>query len=1187
MNSSSARVRTDIARLVTSAWSEAVGIDRFGSADDFFALGGDSVSAATVARRVSQAGDLHIPPRSLFDHPRFADFIAFAATCGDQGATPEPRPGLAGINSREPDPAAYPLTPGQERLWLLSRLHPERASYTVATIVALAGPVDLPALSAALRILIERHEPLRTVIDDSPSEPVCRIMAPEMAAELAAVSIRECTDENDAREQATTFLSAPFNLRAEPPIRIRLLRLSPASHWLVLALHHIATDSDSEQILLDELGLAYNAALAGSPPALPPLALTYSGVTAWHARSTAARPISDYDRQIGRLRGLADWPFALEATGTGPVSGLGSRYTRWLGGPLTAAVRKQARASRSTVFVTLLAVFADIAARWSGSDDVCLGYPVSRRDLPGTRQIVGFFVDTCAVRVDLSGRPALGTLIGQVHADVRDGIEDEVPFDILAGAAAAERGDRTPLFRAWFNYLGTPAQPPRMDRLVTSIVDIPAPPALFDINIYVTDHGTDIRVDLVYDTAACSADAADELLSQYLDLLKHAIADAGQPLRQHRCHTSRCDRLPDPRDPLLAVEPPSLGRRLARVSRARRQVIAIKGADHELTYGELRTAVRTVATAVRSCGAPPGATVAVHLARGPDVVIAMLAVLAAGSRLLMLDPNYPPPRLSRYLVAAHATCMIAHPGPLPDLPDGGLIRLRQGAPVIERFVSGNGAPGEHESGRPEPAASSPGRYLAFTSGTTGEPVRVSAGIKPVAHFLRWYSAEYHLSPRDRFALLAGLSHDPFFRDSLLPLWNGATLCVPGMDTYADPAELAAWLREEHVTVANLTPALTRLLTETGIHLPALRLICLAGDALAPSDLTCLNAMAPRAVLVNGYGTTETPQLASRLTLGGTVRPALGPTAPGSQLLIIDPHGRQCGIGEAGAIVVRSRYLAERVISTGVPGSGDDRSPTGLTADPVPGVARFRTGDRGRYQTDGTVDFLGREDDMVSIRGFRVHPAETDRTLAAVPGVSASVTVGRAGPDGMELISYVAGADVNPAALGAHLAATLPPAFRPSRIVRLDRLPITGNGKIDKTSLPEAALADPAPPKVIRPDPGQPGTPYGNSMEGRLTRICSAVFGLPDIDVNATFFELGGTSLKLLRMHNAIRRELGLSLPLLALYQHPTVRSLARSLSHSTPADTPAITARASRAGERSRRLAARASQPVTEGGRDD
>ena len=1162
--------------LVSRAWTAAVGLDRFGPEDDFFALGGDSVSAALLALRVGKGTGIHVPLRALFEYPTFGGFTAFVEARRQPVPVIEPRA----------DPTTHPLTPGQERLWLLSRLHPDQARYTVASIVELTGTLDLGGLSEAVLQLVTRHEPLRTVIDDSGPRAVCRVREPgsvQIHAEPAA-------DDRDAREQAAEFLRRPFALADEPPIRIRLLQRGPTRYWLVLAIHHIATDGDSQQILLDELGHLYNAALSGSPAALAPRSATYGDIAVWSSARAASLPAERRDRQLGRLRGHEDRPLALEGPSPDITAGVGSCRSSWLGGPLTESLRACASSHRTTTFVVMLAAFADIAARWSGADDVCVGYPVSRREPPPARDLAGFFIDTCVIRTDLSGRPSFASVIDRARSEVVEAVADAVPLDVLAEGVAAGRGHRAPLFRTWFNYLGEAIRPPEMNGLTATMLDIPVPPALFDLNVYVTEHDADIRVNLVYDVAVCSDDAAGEVLDQYLMLLAEAVAAPRAPLRRHGRRTRRSVLLPDPSDPLDTPAPETLARRLPSVARSRGTSIALRDAGKEVSFTELRTAVSALAAAVRAAGVKAGHTVAVHGARDAGTVIAMLAVLASGARLLMLDPAYPVARLAGYMAAGRSRCLITCGVPVPGLQAEALIRFERGTPRLERVAASD-----------VPAQAQDAGYLTFTSGSTGEPVGVVGDLGPIEHFIHWYSAEYELGPHDRFALLAGLAHDPLFRDVLLPLWNGATLCIPSPATFRVPAELGAWLRDERVSVVNLTPPLARALAADGVSLPALRLICLAGDAVTAADVEHLAMVAPAAVLLNGYGTTETPQLVSRRRLSAGQPPALGASAPGSQLLVVNAAGELCGIGEEGSIVVRSRHLAEKILPTGVLSdeilsgralptessatessasesgagesgageSGAGAGPGSLLDDPLPGVSRFSTGDLGRYRTDGSIAYLGRADDMVNVRGFRAYPAETDRALAMDPRVTASLTVPWIGPDGPELASYVVAPDVTPAVIRARLATLLPAPLVPTAIVLLDRLPLTANGKIDRAALEAARSPEPS---------GRGMTKSGSSMESRLARIWSIVLGVERIDVTTSFFDLGGTSLSMLRLHSAIRREIDGQVTLLALYENPSVRAMARSLSRSAVTVVQAGQPRASSADERSRRLAARKGQ---------
>lgn len=1111
----------DAAASVVRIWAEAVGFEDIEPEDDFFSLGGDSVSAAQVARRVAKAVGIDVPPRTLFAHPTLREFTAFI----DSGRRPAP------LVEPRADRAVHPLAPGQERLFLHNRLHPDDAAYTVPTLIELAGDLDRDALSAALNALVARHEPLRTTFEEC-SDGVQARVAPPSPVPVEEVVVGEVAagDEAAARETASAFLRRPFALAGEPPMRVLLIRLGPCRHWLVLAIHHIATDGDSERILLDELGTLYSSfAQSSSPSQLPDLPLSYGDLAVWRAKQASAVAADRLARRRAALDGVEDRPLALEGAAPDSGSGVGARHTRWLGPTLTADVRACAKARRTTVFVTLLAAFADLVSRWSDADDVCIGYPVSVREPEAARTLAGFFVDTRVLRADLRDRPGFHTLVERVHAEVGAADADSVPFDALAEAVAAARGHRGRLLRTWFNHLGAPALPPVMHGLTAAVLDVREPRALFDLNVYITEHDDDIRVEVVYEPCVCTDAAAAELADQYLGLIAHAVADPEASLRRHRRPGSRVAALPDPSDPLGTPAAPTLLRKLTGSARAHGQAPALRDVSGETGYADLRRRVLALRDALRSAGVVPGCTVAVRLGRGAALVESLLAVWAAGARLLMLDPAYPDARLSRYLSDSGASCLITADG----------VEAIPGVSAAEHDMSGG--------------------YLAFTSGTTGEPVGVAGGFEPIEHFLHWYSAAYGLGPQDRFALLAGLSHDPLFRDVLLPLWNGAVLCIPSPATFAAPADLLAWLRDERITVAHLTPPLVRVLMDEGVNLPSLRLVCLAGDAVRAEDVWRLAEFAPNALLLNGFGTTETPQLVSCQRLVPGDAPALGAGAPGSQLLVLDRDGELCDIGEAGEIVVRSRHLA------------DEPGPGRALEDPVPGVRRFATGDRGRYRTDGTVEYLGRADDTVNIRGFRAHPAETDRALAADPRVRAAATVVRNGTDGPELVGYIVADGVAPAEIRARLARLLPAYLVPTVVVPVDRIPLTANGKVDRAALPDPRAAAPAAPAARAPE---------GAVEERLARIWSAVLGAETVDADASFFDQGGTSLQMLRLHAAIRREIDARVPLLALYESPSLRALARGLTSGSASAAnfsaaPSARARGSRTDERSRRLAAR------------
>lgn len=1158
-------VGTDSCReRVRSAWAEALSTDDLDEDDNFFALGGDSVCAARLARRLSGELGVEVKARAVFDHPTFG---AFTAHVGGLRA-PEPDIPLRA------DPATHPLSPGQLRLWLLNRLRPLSFSYNVPLIIQLDGPLHRAALDEALTELVRRHEPLRTVFPEHPDGsggPIGQVLPPA-PVEVPTLAASEAPD---AHVRANQFLQLPFELRRQPPVRCAVLPVGGDRHWLLVSTHHIATDGDSLRLLLAELGTLYTAAALGTSLPTDPPDTSYGDLVTWQRVARAAPDPDRLDRRRTALGGLPDHPLPLEAMPGRSADGIGERVRCVLSPATTEAIRSLAAGRRTTVFVTLLAMCGELVARWSGHDEHYLGFPISVREPACAHELLGFFLETGLVRLQLSGSGDLYSLLDQAHRAVREATVDVVPFDLLAEGIAAHRGNRTPPFRVWVNDLGEPLRPPTMHGLSTTLVEVTQPPALFDLGIYIVEDDEQITVDLIYEPTVCSPEAAEEFLEQFHGLLRAAVAAPQVPLRSHRPATTRSAGLPDLDDVLAtdgasgagqdAVAAPwqgsTVGQRISAMSRDRPHDVAVRAGDRDVSGTELAEGVRRLAAELREGGIGGGDLVAVYADRGLPLVVSMLAAWSLPAQVLMLDPRHPPARHQEILARVRPAMLIRdRPAPAFSVPV--TVHLDATARVVDVLPA-------TPTARPAQAIGVQRRpgYVAFTSGTTGRPTGVVGDLGPVEHFLSWYAAAFELRADDRVSLLSGIAHDPLLRDVLLPIWLGGTLCIPTPETYADPERLAHWLRRERVSVMHLTPQVARLIAAQQVVLEDVRLVCLAGDTVTAADVDRLARVAPCAQLINGYGTTQTPQLVSvrRLTPGSS--PQLGTAAPGSQVLVLDADGSRCGIGQPGRLVVRSRHLA------GLLPDSDPEDLAALTPDPVAGVMRFVTGDLGRYRTDSSVEHLGRDDDLVKVRGHRVHPLETDRALALDARVSNSITVAREGPDGTELVSFVVGRDVTGPQLRAHLATVLPAAGVPTSIVMLEQLPLGPTGKVDRRALPVAAARPAVAASVVA---------AGDPTESRLARVWSTVLGVDRLEVTDSFFDLGGSSLSMIRLQAAVRREFGTTLPLTTLYENPTVRSLARALSR-RPGNEPSARSRPAtstaqdRRVESARRLAARRS----------
>jgi amino acid adenylation domain-containing protein len=1138
-----ARNRVEAALL--SIWAEL--LDRPGIAvdDDFFAIGGDSLLAVELMQWVRDGLGTDLGVGELFERPTVAELAAAVGASGTGGAV-----------EIRPDPGRYRArqAPGQYRLWLLSRTHPDSAAYHIPAVVGIGGPLRADLLGAALRALVRRHDALRTTFGMTDEGPIQRIRADDdLTVEAVDVSGSAYPDAAAARFRAT-FVRRPFDAAAGPVLRAALIRLGPTDHQLVLCVHHLVCDGWSLRIMLIELGELYSALVRDVPPVLAALPLRYLDFAEWHGHrldSGACAGQLDYWR--AELGGGPPSSELLAALPMGPPTEAPDprRHTVRLGPDLAGALRGLSREQRTTLFTVLLSGWCTLIHRWSRLTDLVVGVPFGSRVVPGTEPLVGFFVNTVALRVRLTGETSFAELIDRVRAAAaRSYANQDVPFDQVQRELRGER-DGGPPFRLWFNLLGQPDPAPAMAGLATEILDPPVTDCLFDLNLYVVEEPDSMRVDLVYDGARLAEGYAAELLDQYTLLLRQVAAEPDRPIRLHSLVTPAAGAvLPAEDRPLsgsgtggglLDVLTYWIGRAPDRV--------AIRDGERELRYGELGRWMADTGRRLRAAGGRPGGIVGIYARRDAALVSALLAVLDAGAAFLVLDSAYPAGRLAAQLAQARPVALLDAAGGLPDeLARLDLPVIRATAPPLDGDTAAAGDRGRPVLDGPPPPAGEPSdlAYLAFTSGSTGEPLAVLGGPAPIRHFLDWYVQRYQIDSTDRLAMLSGLAHDPLLRDAFVPLSVGATLCVPPPYLLHSPSELARWLAAEAVTVIHLTPALARLLAGAGRRLPALRLVALGGDQLHHRDVALLRRIAPRATVVNCYGTTETPQVISCHEIPPGTEPAgtgqrvpVGCGIEGVQLLVRSAAGAPAGIGEPGRIVVRSPYLASGYLDPA-------RTSARFADDPEPGHRRYDTGDIGRYLPNGEVEVLGRDDEQVKVAGVRVEPAELENQLRRHEAVTDCVAVPHPDPSGnLGLVAYLvpaAGVTLDRAGLREWLARRLPGPLLPTALVSLPQLPLTPNGKVDRGALPPPDRAGHG------PGTGQPATEPRTDLERVVARVWRDVLGLDEVGIDVPFFAVGGSSLLIAATQQILETELGRRVPVLAMFEYPTVRSLAAHLA---------------------------------------
>jgi amino acid adenylation domain-containing protein len=1032
-----------------------------------------------------------------------------------------------------------PLSFGQQQLWFLAALQPDSTVYNVPGVTRLRGALDIPALEWALDQVVARHPTLRAGFPAVDGGPVQRI-ATEATVPLP---VDRVAGPAEARAAIVAESERPFVLAEPPLLRARLLRLGAEDHVLLLTAHHIVYDGVSEEVLFDDLSALYAARLSGSPAPPPPAGAAYGDFVAWQLERQA---LGDLDADLAHWRDrLAGAPGLIELPADRPrprvLSPRGRLHRFALHAELQEQLRARCRQWRVTPFMALLTAFAACLGRWTGAADVVIGTPVAGRTRPEFETTIGPFLNTVALRVDLAGDPSFAELARRVRTAALDAYQhQEAPFWRVVDAVQVERSlSHNPLFQVMFTALARAQAVPALPGVRATAVELGTTTSKFDLSLLVETAGRRAGGRLEYSADLFDLGTAARLGRHYRTLLEAALAEP-------EARVSALAMLPAGERRLVQVEWSDGGRletdrrdlhELLAEGAALGESVAVVCGDRRLTSRELHRGANRLAHHLRALGVGPEDRVGVCVERSTDVVVALLGVLKAGAAYVAVEPRQPAARIAYLLDDARVRVLLTH------------AELRDQLPATSATVVELDAPDSPVDGRPdvEPApVAGPGNlaYVLYTSGSTGSPKGVMIERRSLADHIGVIAGSYGLRPDDAVLQFASVAFDTSIEQVLTTLCVGARLVLREREVWG-PADLLRRLRDEGVTVAELTPAYWHLLVEElADRAPnwRLRLLNVGGDVVGPDDVATWFRAAPGTALLNTYGPTEA-------TITCTVaevppgRPAgprvsIGRPVPDSTAYVLDRELRPAPVGVPGELCVGGVRVARGYL--GRPALTAER----FVPDPFGAGRRlYRTGDLVRWLPDGQLDFLGRLDRQVKVRGIRVEPGEVEARLASLPGVTAAVVVARALPGGeAALVAYCAlaagAAPVPDEALRAHLRRDLPDHLLPAAAVWLDALPLTPTGKVDHRALPAPALPAAA---------GLPGRAPSGEMERRIADVWRDLLGLEAVGVHQSFFDLGGHSLLLVRMQGRLARLLGRPVPMLALFDHPTVSSLAAFL----------------------------------------
>ena len=1090
--------RTPVEQLLAELVAEVLGLPRVGVHDDFFALGGHSLLATKLVSRIRTVTGVPVPVRAVFGAPTVA---GLAAAVG----VPEPElPPLVAV----PRPERVPLSAAQQRLWTLERLGGAGAAYNVSVLHRLRGPLDVPALRAALADLVDRHEVLRTVVDEVDGLPYQRLLSTVDAAPV--LPVRAVTEAGlDAR--LTELVGVPFDLAEGPLLRAHLLRLGAEDHVLALVAHHLVTDEGSQPALLGDLAGAYASRVDGRAPGWDPLPLQYADYALWQRSLDAGGQLAFWR---DALAGLPE-EIALPADRVRPAvpthAGGTARFA--LSRPTADRLRALARATGTTPFMVVQAAVAALLSRLGAGTDVPLGSPVAGRTDDAVRDLVGFFVNTVVLRTDLSGDPSLRELLGRVRtADLAAYAHQDLPFERLVEELNPERSPaRNPLFQVMVSYL----EPDPGAGLRLSGVDAePLLPesgtAQFDLAfVLLAEPGGELRGGLEYAADLFDRGTADRVAERLVRLLDAATAEPDRPIGTVELLTlaERAQVLGGWHGAVRDVPERTLAELVgAQVERVPDRA-AVEAAGRVLTYAELDRAANRLARTLVERGVGPERVVALALPRSIELIVAVLAVAKAGGAFLPLDAAYPAERLAATLRDVGPVLL------LTDATAAPVLSAVDGAPPVLVL---DGLPAEGDDRAPDVRVDvrNPA-YVIYTSGSTGRPKGVVVPHAGLAHLAESFRVGCGLREGMRIGQVASPTFDVLVAELCFSLVRGSTMVIVDEDARLG-APLADFIAAQRLDHLALPPAALGTLPPGSVD-PRVTLV--TGADRCPPELARRWASDGRR-LVNAYGPTEATVNSTLAQLRPDERVLIGHLDANATGYVLDGRLRPVPPGVPGELYLGGAGLARGYL--GRPGLTASR----FVADPYgpPGARLYRTGDLLRW-VDGELEYLGRTDDQVKLRGFRIELGEVESVLSAAPGVRHAVAAVR----GAQLVGYLVGAD--PAAVRPYAEGLLPDYMVPTAWVTLDALPTTPAGKVDRSALPAPTAA---PVGEVAPR-----TPVEETLAGLFART----LGLDRVGVEDSFFALGGDSISSIQLVSRAR-EAGLRLTPRQVFEARTVGALA-------------------------------------------
>ncbi|MEG3936130.1 amino acid adenylation domain-containing protein [Microcoleus sp. B13-B4] len=1047
-----------------------------------------------------------------------------------------------------------PLSFAQARLWLLAQLEPDSPAYNIPATFRLTGLLNVTALSQSLSEIVRRHEVLRTTFPSVDGQPK-QVISLHTALTLPVIDLRELPPDqglSEAQRLATEEAQQPFDLATGPLFRVKLLHLKEAEYMLLVTIHHIVYDGWSDDIFLREVAALYDAFSTGKPSPLPELPIQYADFAHWQREWLQGEVLEsqrDYWKQqlngsLPILQLPTDYPRPPVQTYQGEYQSLD------LPENLTKALKDVSQQEQVTLFMTLLAAFQTFLYRYTGQEDMIVGTPIAGRNQMEAEGLIGFFVNTLALRTYLGGNPSFPELLGRVR-EVALGAyaHQDLPFEKLVEELQPERDrSRTPLFQVMFVLQNTPTSALELPGLTVNSLKIKNGTAKFDLTLFMIETAQGLRASLEYNTALFNSATITRMLGNFQTLLEGIVANCQQRLsdlplltaaEQHQLLVEWNNTQTDyPNNTCIhqLFE--------AQAEQTPNAVAAVFGSE-QLTYQQLNYRANQLAHHLQGLGVGPEICVGICVERSLDILVGLLGILKAGAAYLPLDPAYPQERLTFMLEDAQVPVLLTQQRQVEKLPS-------HRAKVVCLDTDWEAIKPESQENPISSVTADNLAYVMYTSGSTGRPKGVSVIHRGVVRLVK--EANYaNLAAEEVFLQLAPISFDA----STLEIWgsllNGARLVIFPPHT-PSLEELGQVIQQYQITTLWLTAGLFHLMVDERLEdLKPLRQLLAGGDVLSVPHVQKFLQKIGDCKLINGYGPTENTTftccypITEPDQLGNSV--PIGRPITNTQVYLLDSYLQPVPIGVPGELYIGGDGLArgylnrpdlteEKFIPNPFPRSKGAKEEQSLNPERL-----YKTGDLAHYLPDGNIEFLGRIDNQVKIRGFRIELGEIESTLSQYPAVRQCAVIARIDTDSdKRLVAYiVADQQQKPTTdeLRRFLKQKLPDYMVPSAFVFPDALPLTPNGKIDRRALPA--------PDRLKQEPASTFVPPSDDLEIQLTKIWENVLGKKPIGVKDNFFDLGGHSLLAVRLFAQIEKTFGKNLPLATLFQAPNIEELANIL----------------------------------------